>query len=79
MVGSCRRNYFSGFIDFNVKEYLSSFKPEEQLDKILLYNKKLKEYLKRIDLVKQDNELTAKLIGMKKKCYSKVENDEAER
>jgi len=39
----------------------------------------LKEYLKRIDLVKQDNELTAKLIGMKNKCYSKVENDEAER
>ena len=37
------------------------------------------EYLKRIDLVKQDNELTAKLIGMKNKCYSKVENDEAER
>ena len=66
-------------LDFNVKEYLSSFKPEEQLDKILLYNKKLKEYLKRIDLVKQDNELTAKLIGMKNKCYSKVENDEAER
>ena len=47
--------------------------------KILLYNKKMKEYLKRIDLVKHDNELTAKLIGMKNKCYSKVENDEAER
>lgn len=53
-------------LDFDVKEYLSSFKPEEQIKTILLYNNKLREYLKRIDLIRQDNELTAKLIGKEK-------------
>lgn len=49
-------------LDFDVKEYLTSFKPEEQIQTILLYNNKLKEYLKKIDLIRQDNELIAKLI-----------------
>lgn len=52
-------------LDFDVKEYLSSFKPKDEIDTILLYNEKLRNYLKRIDLIKQDNELTAKLIGEK--------------
>jgi len=50
-------------LDFDVKEYLSSFKPKEQIETILIYNNKLREYLERIDLIRQDNELTAKLIG----------------
>lgn len=53
-------------LDFDVKEYLSSFKPEEQIETILLYNNKLREYLERIDLIRQDNQLTAKLIGKEK-------------
>lgn len=50
-------------LDFDVKEYLSSFKPEEQIETILLYNNKLRKYLERIDLMGQDNKLTAKLVG----------------
>lgn len=50
-------------LDFDVKEYLSSFKPEEQIETILLYNNKLRKYLERIDLIGQDNKLTAKLVG----------------
>ena len=50
-------------LDFDVKEYLESFKPENEVMKILNYNEKLKEYIESIDLVKQDNELTRKLIG----------------
>ena len=50
-------------LDFDVKKYLESFIPKEQLNTILLYNKKLREYLQTIDLVKQDNDLTNKLIG----------------
>ena len=53
-------------LDFDVKEYLSSFTPKEELPKILSYNNKLRNYLKEIDLVKQDNELTAKLESLKK-------------
>ena len=52
-------------LDFDVKEYLSSFKPEEEMDKILEYNEKLRKYLKDIDLVKQDNKLTEKLNNIK--------------
>ena len=50
-------------LDFNVKEYLSSFNPKDEIDTILLYNNKLRDYFKRIDLVRQDNELTEKLIN----------------
>lgn len=48
-------------LDFNVKEYLSSFKPKEEMDKILEYNEKMREYFEKINLVKLDNELCAKL------------------
>ena len=44
-------------LDFDVKEYLNSFTPKEEIDKILLYNKKLREYFEEIDLIGQDNEL----------------------
>ena len=50
-------------LDFNVKEYLSSFNPKDEIDTILLYNNKLRDYFKRIDLVRQDNELNEKLIN----------------
>lgn len=48
-------------LDFDVKEYLSSFTPKNEMDKILSYNEKLRDYFKRIDLVKQDDALFAKL------------------
>ena len=49
-------------LDFNVKEYLNSFTPKE-VDKIISYNNRLKDYFKEIDLVGQDNELTKKLTS----------------
>ena len=48
-------------LDFDVKEYLKSFEPSEQIEKILSYNNKLKEYIRKINLVEKDNELTKKL------------------
>lgn len=48
-------------LDFDVKEYLSSFTPKDEMDKILSYNEKLRDYFKKIDLVGQDNALLAKL------------------
>ena len=54
-------------LDFDVKEYLKSFNPKDELPKILSYNNKLKNYLKEIDLVKQDDELTARLENLKNK------------
>ncbi len=51
-------------LDFDVKEYLSSFSPRKELDKILSYNERLRNYFKQIDLVKQDNDLHSKLISM---------------
>lgn len=48
-------------LDFDVKEYLNSFDPAIEKDKVIEYNTKLKEYIERINLVKQDNELTKKL------------------
>lgn len=48
-------------LDFDVKEYLKSFEPSEQIEKILSYNNKLKEYIRKINLVQKDNELTKKL------------------
>ncbi|MCI8411797.1 MAG: hypothetical protein HFJ40_05130 [Clostridia bacterium] len=50
-------------LDFDVKAYLKTFKPKEEMDKILEYNEKMREYFARIDLVKQDNELLAKLTN----------------
>ena len=48
-------------LDFDVKSYLEGFKPKKELQKVLEYNEKLKEYINRIDLVKQDNDLTKRL------------------
>ena len=44
-------------LDFNVKEYLNSFHPKEELDKIIEYNKLLKKYFEEINLAEQDNQL----------------------
>ncbi len=49
-------------LDFNVKEYLSSFNPKQEMDKILEYNEKMREYFKEINLVELDNNLSAKLM-----------------
>lgn len=48
-------------LDFDVKAYLSSFTPKENIEKIITYNKKLKKYFDEIDLVEQDNTLFNKL------------------
>lgn len=48
-------------LDFDVKEYLNDFDPAIEKDKVIEYNTKLKKYIERIDLIKQDNELTKKL------------------
>ena len=48
-------------LDFDVKKYLNSFDPATEKDKIIEYNTKLKNYIKRIKLVEQDNELIKKL------------------
>lgn len=45
-------------LDFDVKEYLRSFKPKKEINKILLYNDRLRKYFEKIDLKGQDNELT---------------------
>lgn len=49
-------------LDFNVKEYLNSFVPKDEINKIISYNKKLKKYFEEINLVEQDNKLTEKLL-----------------
>ena len=49
-------------LDFNVKEYLSSFNPKQEMGKILEYNEKMREYFKEINLVELDNNLSAKLM-----------------
>ena len=48
-------------LDFNVKDYLNSFNPKEEMTKILDYNNKLREYLKEIKLKEQDNNLQKKI------------------
>ena len=53
-------------LDFDVKEYLKSFRPKEQIDTILSYNERMRNYLKEIDLIRKDNELTSKLLSMRK-------------
>lgn len=50
-------------LDFDVKSYLQSFNPKDELEKIIFYNNKLKEYFKEIDLVAQDNSLCDQLNG----------------
>lgn len=48
-------------LDFDVKEYLNSFVPKENIDKIIAYNNKLRKYFEEINLVEQDNNLSIKL------------------
>lgn len=55
-------------LDFNVKEYLNSFTPKENIEKILEYNKKLRKYFETINLVEQDNRL---LEGLNNKIIIK--------
>ena len=50
-------------LDFDVKGYLSSFQPKEEINKIIEYNEKMRKYFTRIDLVRLDNELYAKLTN----------------
>jgi len=45
-------------LDFDVKEYLNSFIPKEEVNKIISYNNKLRKYFEEIDLVGQDNKFT---------------------
>lgn len=49
-------------LDFNVKEYLNSFVPKEEINKIIDYNNKLKEYFDKIELTKLDDELEKRLM-----------------
>lgn len=48
-------------LDFDIKKYLRSFQPQNEIDKVLMYNDILRKYLKRINLVDLDNNLTKKL------------------
>ena len=48
-------------LDFDVKAYLKSFTPKEEVNKVINYNNILKEYIKKINLIKQDDELTDKI------------------
>ncbi len=49
-------------LDFDVKEYLHSFEPHNEIEKIKTYNKKLREYFTEINLEEQDDMLKNKLI-----------------
>ena len=44
-------------LDFNIKEYLNSFNPKTEINKIISYNDKLRKYFEDIDLIGQDNQL----------------------
>ena len=48
-------------LDFDVKTYLNSFIHKENIDKIIIYNNKLRKYFEEINLVEQDNALSIKL------------------
>lgn len=48
-------------LDFDVKGYLNGFVPKEEINKIIDYNNKLRNYFEKIDLIKQDNSLTEKI------------------
>lgn len=50
-------------LDFDVKKYLNSFEPQNEIDKILRYNEILRKYLKKIDLINLDNNLMKKLTN----------------
>ena len=52
-------------LDFDVKGYLNSFVPKEEINKILDYNNKMREYFEKIDLKGQDDELTKKISYLK--------------
>ncbi len=54
-------------LDFDVKSYLNSFVPKKEIDKIIFYNNKLREYFEKIDLIAQDNNLCAVLENKKNK------------
>lgn len=54
-------------LDFDVKAYLSSFEPQNEIAKIIFYNKKMRDYIKDIDLVQKDNELLQELDSHFKK------------
>ena len=46
---------------FDVKEYLDQFLYSQNKEKILKFNKMMKEYLKEIDLLNRDNQLASEL------------------
>lgn len=48
-------------LDFDVKEYLNSFVPKEEIDKIIDYNNRLRKYFDKLNLVEKDNNLNKKL------------------
>lgn len=48
-------------LDFDVKAYLNSFVPKEEVNKIISYNNTLRKYFEEIDLVGQDNTFTKTL------------------
>lgn len=50
-------------LDFDVKEYLNSFIPKEEINKIIEYNNLLKKYFEEINLVEQDNQLLETLTS----------------
>lgn len=54
-------------LDFDVKAYLNSFKPQNEIAKIISYNQKMRDYIKNIDLVQKDNELLQELENHFKK------------
>lgn len=49
-------------LEFDIKSYLNSFVPKREINKIIEYNKQLREYFNSIKLVEQDNKLTENLI-----------------
>lgn len=65
-------------LDFDVKEYLKSFTPKEEIDTILSYNRKLREYLKEINLVMQDDELTNRIMSNKAQNWIGAKDAELE-
>lgn len=52
-------------LDFDVKEYLNSFIPQKEINKIIEYNNLLKKYFEDINLIEQDNQLFETLQTIK--------------
>ncbi len=48
-------------LDFDVKTYLNSFVPKKEINKIICYNNKMREYFKKINLEEQDDRLSEKI------------------